>query len=220
MTSTDTTIADLAAAASRAAQDRLPAEVNAGFEAERTRLIELGVPADAARAGTAMPDGDLLDAHGNPTTLAEVRNGRPAVVVFYRGAWCPYCNLTLRAYQKALVGQLEERGVALVAVSPQKPDGSLTVMEKNELEYAVVSDPGLQIARKLGIVFTLGQSARDGQSTLGLDLTAVNADGTYDLPLATTILIDTQGVIRWIDVHPDYTTRSEPAEILAAVDAL
>ncbi len=217
---TDTTIADQSAEVGREAGQRLPAEVAAAFAGELARLVAQGVPADVAAPGTPMPDGDLLDVHGAATTLTEARAGRAAVVVFYRGAWCPYCNVALRAYQTALVEKLDARGVALVAVSPQKPDNSLSLAEKHALTYTVVSDPGNQIATRLGIVFTLGAGAREAQVKLGLDLTEVNADGTAQLPLATTVLVDADGVIRWIDVHPDYTTRSEPAEILAAVDAL
>jgi peroxiredoxin len=220
MTNTDATIADQSAELSRQAAGRLPAEVSAAFTAELARLRADGVPAGVAAPGAPMPDGELLDVHGKPTTLAAVRDGRAAVVVFYRGAWCPYCNVALRTYQKALVDELDARTVALVAVSPQKPDGSLSLAEKHELAYSVVSDPGNQIAKQLGIVFTLGDDAREAQAKLGLDLTEVNADGTRELPLATTVLVDVDGTIRWIDVHPDYTTRSEPAEILAAVDSL
>ncbi|MFF1923741.1 peroxiredoxin-like family protein [Streptomyces sp. NPDC058221] len=216
----DTTIADQSAEVGRQAGGRLPGEVTAAFEAELARLLAAGVPAGAAVPGAKMPDGDLLDMYGSPTTLAAALAGRPAVVVFYRGAWCPYCNLALHVYQNALVDELDARGVALVAVSPQKPDASLSLAEKHALTYAVVSDPGNQIARQLGIVFTLGRGAREAQAELGLDLATVNADGTADLPLATTVLVDTDGTIRWIDVHPDYTTRSEPAEILEAVAAL
>lgn len=220
MTNKDTTIADQSAEVSRQSGERLPAEVTAAFAAELERLVADGVPAGTAAPGTPMPDGALLDVHGAPTTLAAAREGRAAVVVFYRGAWCPYCNLTLRTYQRALTSELNARGVALIAVSPQTPDGSLSLAEKHALTYTVVSDPGNQIAKALGIVFTLGDGAREAQAKLGLDLAEVNADGTAELPLTTTVLVDTDGVIRWIDVHPDYTSRSEPAEILAAVDAL
>ncbi|HEY0806413.1 MAG TPA: peroxiredoxin-like family protein, partial [Pseudonocardiaceae bacterium] len=195
-------------------------EVRAAFGAELNRLVGEGIPAEVAAPGTAMPDGDLLDASGEATTLTAVRAGRPAVVVFYRGTWCPYCNLTLRAYQETLVGELDARAVALVAVSPQKPDGSLSMAEKHDLSYAVVSDPGNQIAGQLGIVFTLGEGARTGQARIGVDLTDLNADGTPNLPLATTVVVDALGMIRWIDVHPDYTTRSEPGQILAALDGI
>jgi len=220
MTDMDTTIADRVAEAQPGFAARLPAEVQTAFGAELGRLVAAGIPAGVAAAGTMMPDGDLLDASGGATTLTAARAGRPAVVVFYRGAWCPYCNVTLRAYQETLAGELQARGVALVAISPQKPDGSLSMTEKHDLSYAVLSDPGNQIAGKLGIVFTLGRGARDAQISLGLDLTEVNADGTADLPLATVVVVDAAGTIRWIDVHPDYTTRSEPGQILAAVDSI
>ncbi|WP_236788491.1 peroxiredoxin-like family protein [Amycolatopsis sp. GM8] len=220
MAGKDTTIADRTAEVRQQSAQRLPADATAAFDAELARLVGLGVPAGVAAPGTPMPDGDLLDVDGKPTTLTAARAGRPAVVVFYRGAWCPYCNVMLRAYQEKLVGELDSRGVALVAISPQQPDGSLSVAEKHDLSYAVVSDPGNQIARGLGIVFSLGEGARAGQAKLGLDLTTVNADGTHDLPLATTVVVDAEGTIRWIDVRPDYTTRSEPAEIIAAVDSL
>lgn len=218
MPAEDTTIAVRATQVREQSAQQLPAEVNAAFDIELARLVDTGVPGGVAAVGTAMPDGDLLDAHGAPTTLAAQRAGRPAVVVFYRGAWCPYCNLTLRAYQESLVSELDARGVALVAISPQKPDGSLSMAEKHELSYAVLSDPGNQIARQLGVVFTLGEEARAAQAGLGLDLADVNADGSRELPLATTVVVDAEGTIRWIDVHPDYTTRSEAAAIIAAVD--
>ena len=215
-----TSIADQGAELRRAAADSLPPEVNDVFEAERQHLIGRGTPGGVAGPGVPMPDGDLLDSHGDPTTLAEARAGRPAVVVFYRGAWCPYCNLTLRAYQTQLVEQLRDRGVGLVAVSPQHPDGSLSVTQKNELTFTVLSDPGNQIAGRLGVVFTLGEQALAAQHKLGLDLAQANADGSTDLPLTTVVLVDAEGVIRWIDVRPDYTARTEPAEILAALDSL
>jgi peroxiredoxin len=217
---TDTTIAARVALAQPQFAERLPAEVGAAFGAELNRLVAEGVPAAVATPGTVMPGGDLLDASGQATTLTAVRAGRPAVVVFYRGTWCPYCNLTLRAYQETLVDELDARAVALVAISPQKPDGSLSMTQKHDLSYAVLSDPGNQIAGRLGIVFTLGAGARHGQARIGVGLTDLNADGTPDLPLATTAVVDALGVIRWIDVHPDYTTRSEPAQILAALGYL
>ena len=218
MTTIDTTIADRVAAAQPQFAARLSPEVRATFGADLTRLVTEGVPAGVATPGTPMPDGDLLDAFGRPTTLTAVRAGRPAVVVFYRGAWCPYCNLALHAYQETLVGALDARGVALVAVSPQKPDGSLSAAEKNGLTFAVVSDPGHQVAGPLGIVMRHGEGARDAQASLGLDVSERNVDGTHDLPMPTVVVVDAAGTIRWIDVRPNYATRSEPGEILAAVD--
>jgi peroxiredoxin len=138
-------------------------------------------------------------------------------VVFYRGAWCPYCNVALRTYQRELAAELDERGVVMIAVSPQKPDGSLSIVEANALTYTVLSDPGNRIGRALGIVTRSDDEVLRAQVSLGVDLTEVNADGTQDIVMPTVALVDDRGVLRWIDVHPDYTTRTEPARILAAL---
>jgi peroxiredoxin len=167
-----------------------------------------------------MPDGALLDGHGNPTTLSAARAGGAAVVVFYRGAWCPYCNLALRAYQEDLLPELTARGIALIAISPQKPDGALSAQQVNELTYPVLSDPGNQIAGALGILTETGDAAVAVQAQLGVVVADTNADGTTAIPMPTVVLIDAQGAIRWIDVHPDYGTRTEPTEILKQATGL
>ncbi|MEV7755655.1 peroxiredoxin-like family protein [Streptomyces griseofuscus] len=218
MTTVQPTIAAQAAAVHAAAAKRLPPEVVAAFDADRSALNAKGLPAQITAPGAPMPDGALLDPHGAATTLTRARDGRPAVVVFYRGAWCPYCNLTLRTYQRELLPALTERGVALIALSPQKPDGSLSMQETNELSFAVLSDPGNSVAGQLGILTVASDDVHKAQSVLGVDLTTANADGTPTLPMPTVAVVDAGGVLRWIDVHPDYTTRTEVAGILTALD--
>jgi peroxiredoxin len=169
--------------------------------------------------GARLPDAELLDRHGATTGLYATLGGRMSVLVFYRGAWCPYCNIALNTYQRELVPELTRRDVGLVAISPQTPDRSLSAQEKNELTFTVLSDPANRVAKVTGILTPPSDEARAAQLQLGLDLTAVNADGTTGLPMPTTIIVDADCVIRWADVHPDYTTRSEPGEILAALDA-
>jgi hypothetical protein len=97
--------------------------------------------------------------------------------------------------------------------------GSLSTLEKNKLTFTVLSDLGNQVAKAAGILTAPSDEARAAQLQLGLDLAAVNADGTTGLPMPTTMIVDADHVIGWIDVHPDYTARSEPSEILAALDA-
>jgi hypothetical protein len=113
---------------------------------------------------------------GAATTLSAAAGGGTAVLIFYRGAWCPYCNIALSAYQTQLLPQLAGRGIRLIAVSPQKPDGSLTMQQKNDLAFAVVSDPGNAIAARLGILTRPPHEARAAQLQLGLDLASVKAD--------------------------------------------
>ena len=214
------TISEQARALAAGSTARLPADVIAAFTADQSALDARGVPPAVVAPGSVMPDGDLLDVHGAPTSLARLRGGRAAVVVFYRGTWCPYCNIALRTYQAELIPALGARGVELIAVSPQKPDGSLTSAQSNELSYSVASDPGNQIATALGILTEPSPDSVAAQVKLGLDITEVNADGGTALPMPTVVVVDAAGIIRWIDVHPNYTTRSEVPDILAAVDAV
>ncbi|HEX4832811.1 MAG TPA: peroxiredoxin-like family protein [Trebonia sp.] len=196
-----------------------PSEAAGAFARERAELAASG-PAGIAPAGTLVPDAPLLAADGTPATLYATAGDGLAVLVFYRGAWCPYCNIALSAYQEQLLPELTRRGIALIAISPQQPDGSLTMREKHQLAFPVVSDPGNAIAGHLGIVTQPAPAARAAQLRLGLDLASVNIDGTPGLPLPATVILDAGRTVRWIDVHPDYSTRTEPAEVIDALDRL
>ena len=189
--------------------------------AERHRLTADGVPADVIKPGTTLSDATLLDPLGTETTLYQaIPAGQPAVIVFYRGAWCPFCNIALQTYQEVLLPQLQSRDVALVAVSPQKPDGSLTMKQKHGLTFSVLSDPGLKLADQVGVVMHLSEVARQAVIDAGLNFAATNVDGLPALPMPTVLILDAEHVVRWIKVNPDWTERSEPAEIVAALDAL
>jgi peroxiredoxin len=197
-----------------------PNEVMGAFTREQADLATRGVPDGVIEMGATLLDAELTDPHGALTTLYQSLGDQVAVLVLYRGAWCPYCNIALNTYQTELVPELARRGVALVAVSPQAPDGSLSTQEKNELTFSVLSDPANQVAKTVGILTAPSPEVRAAQLELGLDLTAVNADGTTGLPMPTTIIVDADHVVRWIEIHPNYATRSEPNQILAALDAV
>jgi peroxiredoxin len=197
--------------ASRPPSPVFAAEQAALATSSRQSLVPLGSP---------FPDGDLTDAEGQPTTLRAVLAGAAGVIIFYRGAWCPYCNIALRAYRDQLTAPLRDLGVGLVAISPQSADGSMTMQEKLDLEFAVLSDPGNQIAAALGILTHPSDDARAMQLEHGLDITALNADGTTNVPMPTTAIVNADGTLAWIDVHPDYTTRTEPAQILAELQKI
>ncbi len=212
------TLNDELAATKAAAADHLPGEVAATFTAQQTALTGSEIPTVAP--GTQIPDTALLSASGSPTTLGEVLAGSPAVLVFYRGGWCPYCNVALRRYQAELVPQLEGLGWKMVAISPQRPDQSLTTLEKAQLTFAVVSDPHNAVADVLGIVDDGSEEVRAAQAALGLDLAQVNQGGDVRLPMPAVIVLDADRRVLWADVHPDYTTRTEPAAILDAVKSV
>jgi peroxiredoxin len=196
-----------------------PDETMDAFTREQAELAA-SIPDGIAPAGTVLPDAELLDVHGAATTLSGAADGGTSVLVFYRGAWCPYCNIALTVYQAQLLPLLTERGVRLIAISPQKPDGSLTMQQKHSLGFTVVSDPGNVIAGGLGILTRPSPDARAAQLQLGLDLASVNADGSVTLPMPATVILDAAGTVRWIDVHPDYSTRTEPWQVIGALDRL
>lgn len=168
--------------------------------------------------GSPMPDGDITDITDTPTTLHATRDGRPAVVIFYRGGWCPYCNLTLRTYERDVVPVVRTRGATLIAISADTPDDSLT---QYELTYDLLADPHHTIARQLGIMATPPTNDADTQTwraTLGAPPARPSEDP--GLPLPATVLVDATGLIQWIDVHPDHVTRTEPTAIIRALDLI
>jgi peroxiredoxin len=189
------------------------------FADEQAQLTSAGIPTDAVSVGTVAPDAPLLDAKGSQVSLYEAIGDSPAVLVFYRGAWCPYCNIALKHYQQQLLPELRTRGIELVAISPQTPDGSTAIIGNGELEFTVLSDPANQLARELGILTEPSADARAAHTDLGFDVADSNADHTGDIPFPTVLVIDKQRVVRFADIHVDYTTRTEVPTILAAVDA-
>lgn len=195
-------------------------ELSAVFDDEQRALTEGGVPAGAVSVGDVLPSATLLAPAGDRVELADVVGGSPAVLVFYRGAWCPYCNITLMTYQRDLLPALSAQGIALVAVSPQTPEGSEAAVANGSLEFPVLSDPGNVLSRALGIVTEPSADARAAHTRLGFDVADSNADATGDIPFPTVLVVDADGKIVFADVHVDYTTRTEVTEILAVTDAL
>lgn len=203
-----------------AAAERLPAEVVEVFDHSIQELLDQGIPTGVIAVGDKLESFTLSDASGTPVTLAELVEAGPAVIVFYRGGWCPYCNLALRTYQHELLPHLAEYRARLVAISPQTPDQSLSTAEKTELEFTVLSDPGSRVAQRSGIVFQQADEVLEAQRTLGLDLAQVNVEGSTMLPRPTVLLVDQERTVRFVDVQPDYTARTEVPDILAALDNL
>jgi len=195
-------------------------ELSAVFDAEQQALTAAGRPDDAVGVGDQLVDATLLTPEGAEVSLATVVGEGPAVLVFYRGAWCPYCNLTLKTYQEQLLPTLRDRGVGLVAISPQTPEGSELATSNGSLDFPVLSDPGNVLSRALGIVTEPTAEARAAHTQLGFDVADSNADATGDIPFPTVLVVDGDGRVVFADVHVDYTTRTEVDEVVAALDLL
>jgi len=181
-------------------------------------LVATGIAEKALKVGDAAPDFTLLDANGAAVSSADLLAEGPMIVNFYRGSWCPYCNLELRAYQREL-DRIREKGATLVAISPMVPDESLSIKEKNELAFPVLSDVGLDVADAFGLVFTVDERIQEMYMTrLGNDLPKLNGDDTFRLPMAATYVIGTDGRITYAYVEADYRVRADPEEVIAILD--
>jgi peroxiredoxin len=207
----------------------------AAFRAELARTAPAGRPAlyeakiEELRASFAMeqalavggeaPEFVLPNPRGHPVSLSGILQRGPAVVTFYRGGWCPYCNLQLRAYQAALP-DMTARGARLVAISPQLPDGSLSTAEKNDLTFDVLSDVGNKVARRFGLVYALPEELRAALRSNNKALPPINGDESWELPLPATYVIarDCRVALAFVDV--DYRRRLAPEHILAALRTL
>ncbi len=183
------------------------------------QLVNSRVAEQALKEGAQAPDFILPDAHGSAVKLSHLLAQGPVAMTFYRGQWCPYCHLALRAYQQALPNT-QARGASLVAISPQTPRHSRALAEKLELTFALLSDRDNQVARQFGLVFTIDEAVRDAYKQIRADLPAFNGTDSWELPMAGTFLIDQSGIVRLAFVNPDFTRRLDPSVIIARLNEL
>jgi peroxiredoxin len=197
----------------------LPAAAAQTIDGGITTVEASGQASRVLQAGQVAPNFTLPSATAEPVALAQLLQQGPVVLVFYRGNWCPYCNVQLRAYQQ-LLPELAQHGATLVAVSPQTPElTSLTASEK-ELSFPVLSDVGNVVARQYGLAYAVGAEVADTLRSVGIDLGAHNGTADDELPLTATFVIGTDGLINWSWVEANFKHRADPAEILAALAQL
>jgi peroxiredoxin len=177
-------------------------------------LIKSGLAEKAVRQGQKAPDFVLPDAEGRPTRLSELLKKGPVILTFYRGGWCPFCNVQLKSYQ-AHLAEFRARGAELVAVSPQTPEATVSTAEKAALTFPVLSDVGNQVARRYGLVFKVSDDVVPIYKQFGIDLEKANGDASHELPMPGTYLIGRDGTVLLSQVEADYTKRM-PAEVLLA----
>jgi peroxiredoxin len=160
------------------------------------------------KMGDTAPDFTLPNAFGQNISLSKVIESGIVILKFYRGEWCPICNLDLREIQKYLP-EIKSYGATLLAISPQKPDDALTISQKNELGFDVLSDEKQEVIKLYNLQFDPGEDYHNRR-----DLTLLNGDGSKTLPVPATYIIDTKQKIVMGHVEPDYTQRMKPEEIL------
>jgi len=198
---------------------KMPAEVLATMAQATEDLIKSGIENRVLRSGDTMPDFELPDQHGRLRRLSDYLSESRVVLNIYRGGWCPYCNMEMKALQDALP-EIEASGARLIGMAPEMPDRALETLERHQIKIDILSDQGNRVSESLGLVFELPQALRTIYQKNGLDVPAFNGDDSFKLPLPATYILDRNGVILYDFVNADYTLRLEPAEIVARLAAL
>jgi len=170
--------------------------------------------------GERAPRFELPDALGRPVSLDDRLRGGPVVLVFYRGAWCPYCNLHLAALQRAH-DDVARAGATILAISPQAPDDALDLSEREALAFDVLSDVDQRVLSAYRLQFRVPPEVQEvHMTTFGVDLSKRNADGSWNLPVPATLVVSSDGVVRARHVDPDYTRRMAPEAVLEALHTI
>jgi peroxiredoxin len=183
------------------------------------QVAATGIVERAPKVGDTVKMFELPDASGRPVRLADLLAKGPVVLTWYRGGWCPYCNIGLRGLLQA-EPKIREQGATLVAVTPELPDMAADTVKRNELTFVVLTDKGNSVARQYKIVYRVPEHVSAAMKAFKIDLETRNGDTSDELPLGVTYVIDPKGVVRWAFVDADYRKRAEPADIIEALRAL
>ena len=197
--------------------EMLPQEALAVFEADANQLKITHSQILQLKEGDQAPNFSLSNAVGETVSLSSLLTQGKVVLTFYRGTWCPYCNLQLSQYQKVL-GEMKSYGANLVAVSPQTPDESLNIKEKNSLQFEVLSDHGNMVARQYTTVFKNDEKPLEAMKALGIDFDSHYGDSSRELPIPAVFIIEQDNTVSFARaIDGDYRNRVEPQEIINAL---
>ena len=200
-------------------RDKTPPYVMPTIEASIHAVKESGLESRALQPGESITDFELPNATGVMVKSLELRTRGPLLIVFYRGGWCPFCNLTLQAFQE-WHSEIANRGVTLVAISPQTPDHSLTLQEKHSLRFPVLSDSGNKVAQQFGIVFELDRDLRVVQEQFGVGIPSFNGDHSFQLPVPAVFLVSKDGKVLDSFVEVNYMKRLAPETAISWIDKI
>ena len=197
---------------------RVPADRQASMDQHVAHLTASGIARSAKQVGDRAPDIRLRDQHGEIFDVATLLAKGPVVVTFYRGGWCPFCNLELKGYQ-AVLPLIAAAGASIVAISPEKPDDTVSTAEKNALSFPVLSDVGQAVGKAFGVVYAFTDDVRGVYEGFKLDIPLKNgAPDDWSLPLSATYVIGVDGVLLFADTRVDYRERTDPLEVLRVLE--
>lgn len=199
--------------------EQIPENISEIMTNATETLIQSGIAEKSLKEGEQMPVFSLPNAINEIVSSDILLKKGPLVINFYRGGWCPYCNLELKAFQDVLP-EITQLGAQLIAISPNLPDKSLSSIEKHALSFQVLSDVQNKVARQFGLVYTLDEKLQPLYKQMGIDLPEFNGDESYELPLPATYIVDTNGMIQLAFADADYTKRLDPDTVIEKLKEL
>ena len=194
----------------------MPEEAKNIMQAGIDKLEKTDIIKNATKKGDVFPDFSLPNAKGELISLDALLEKGKVVLTFYRGGWCPYCNLALRALQN-VIPEIKEKNATLVAITPETPDNTLSVKEKNKLDFEVLTSRNNELARFLGLTYRLPKELTTLYQKFGIDLTESQGNNDNELPIAATYIIEKDKKITYSFISEDYKLRAEPSDIIAAL---
>jgi len=198
-------------------KQKAPQEVQEIMLKVTKKLEDEKISKNALKVGDIAKEFTLVNALWKEISLNDILNDNDfAIINFYRGVWCPYCNLELKSLQEKNE-EFKSLGAKIVAISPQTPDSSMTTQEKNELEFEVLSDKNNLIAKEYGLVFSLAEELRPIYKSFNIDIPTNNGEESFELPMPATYVINKNKEIIFSFIDEDYTKRCEPQDILDAI---
>ena len=197
---------------------KLPADVLALMNTTNEELIAQHIKDNALQIGQKVENFSLVNHNGENIELADLLKKGPVIISFYRGGWCPYCNLELKALNDYLP-QFKTQSAQLIAISPQLPDETLSTAQKNDLEFDVLCDVSNKVAEQFGLLFTLDERIQALYTQFGIDFEHYYGDKSFKLPLPATYVINQEGVITYAFLSEDYTLRAEPIDVMTALES-
>lgn len=211
-------------------RENFPPEMNQLIEQGAGEISALDIIERSLRKGSIVPPFELKDQYGELRKLNTYLDNGPLVLTFYRGAWCPYCNLQLKAYRDRL-DEITNMGATLVAVTPEKPGALSTLvttgvakelldMVATNIDFDVLHDQDSNLAEQFGLQFTLPESHQQVLEAFNINVERLTGTDSYTFPDPATYVINTDGKVSWAFVPNNYRKRAEVDDILDALKQL
>ncbi len=216
---TERNLKDILKEASAENLSKIPAEMAKEMEKATEALKAFNFRQNTLQLGDTFPtDYTLLNYKNQKVELSELLKGKKMIISFYRGSWCPYCNLEMNYYNRLLAKE-ENSDVNMIAISPELPDVTMAAKDIEALKFTVLSDSNNALARKLKLVFGLTEKIQEIYLKFGIDLDKTQGNTERELPVPATFVIDSEGKVVYVNLDEDYTKRPDPMEVLAAYKA-